>query len=151
MKRNDIFLWSFIILVLGVADRLTKLMALRMLVRNQINTFLSFDFMLNRGISWGMFHDSSETIFTLVSCAVIIVCAILAGIAYRRYQEDKCIAGELLVLCGAVSNIIDRMIYSGVVDFIVVTIGDWTFPVFNLADVYIVVGVATMFVMYARE
>jgi signal peptidase II len=151
MNGNRIGLWIIIVAVLGLADRVTKLLAQKMLTSVQVNSLLSFDFMLNRGISWGMFHDSTDTIFTIVSCLIIIVTAILAGIAYRRYQQGKYIAGELLVLCGSVSNIVDRMLYGGVIDFILLNFGQWTFPVFNLADVYIVVGIGIMFVMYARE
>lgn len=151
MNRNNLMLWSIIIVILGFADRITKFFALRMLAPIDMNSFLSLDFMLNRGISWGLFHDSGETIFTIVSLFVIIITAVIIGIAYQRYQEGRMIIGELLVICGAVSNIIDRMVYSGVIDFIVIHYQDWSFPVFNLADVYIVVGICGMFVCYAKE
>lgn len=151
MNRKNLFLWSIVICILGFADRITKFFALRMLAPIEINPFISLDFMLNRGISWGMFHESGDTVFNVVSCVVIIITAILAGIAYYRYNQGKLILGELLVLCGAISNLVDRAVYSGVIDFVVVHYNEWSFPVFNVADVYIVVGISIMFVMYARE
>ncbi len=49
-----------------------------------------------------------------------------------------------MVIAGSVSNILDRVVYGGVVDFIHVHINGWSFAVFNIADVAIVVGVCIM-------
>ena len=55
------------------------------------------------------------------------------------------------MLAGACSNIIDRFVYCGVIDFIVITIGGWTCPVFNIADVSIIVGVTFMLWINYRD
>jgi signal peptidase II len=51
---------------------------------------------------------------------------------------------EIMVLAGAISNVIDRAFYQGVIDFVHLHIGDWSWPIFNVADVAIVCGILWM-------
>ena len=55
-------------------------------------------------------------------------------------QKGKSITGFLLILSGALSNVLDRVVYHGVIDFIVVHYGNWYWPTFNIADVAIEFG-----------
>ena len=144
---GTLFLWVLII------DRVTKYWVLTY-VDNvyQVTDFLSFDFVLNRGISWGMFHAESDGIFWLLSLMILGVFMLLVSFAYRRWHEANLIIGEVLVIAGAFSNIIDRMLYRGVVDFIVISWGDYfSFPAFNIADACIVVGVFMMLTSVYRN
>jgi lipoprotein signal peptidase len=65
----------------------------------------------------------------------------LAAIAIYFYFQKKLELPLVIILAGGISNIIDRLLYNGVVDFI--KIFDW-FPTFNLADVFICCGVGVM-------
>ncbi len=129
------------------ADRLTKSWVLDKLhgVRH-INEYLSFEFVLNRGISWGMFSSDSEGTFLLIAGAVIALILFLLSFAWDRFKRDHLIFGELLVLAGAVSNLFDRFMYRGVIDFIVFSYKGWTFPAFNVADMCVVFGVGLMLI-----
>lgn len=99
-------------------DRLTKNWVLDKLdgVLN-ITDYLSFEFVLNRGISWGMFNSESEGTFLLIAAAVTGLILFLISFARQRFMHDHLIFGELLVLAGAVSNLCDRFLYRGVVRF----------------------------------
>lgn len=137
--------------VIFIADRVTKQWALCCAQEPYvINDLLSFELMLNRGVSWSMFHSESSLIFGVVTLAVIGIAALLSYYAYTRYRAGISIAGELLILAGALSNIVDRVMYHGVIDFIVCTYNSWTFPVFNIADVAIIGGVIYMLWTHAR-
>jgi len=136
---------GFWFIVLLVIDRVTKNLALtRCTQACKINQLLTFDFTLNRGISWGMLHSNDETTFVVVSGIVVLITLGLAGYTFVRWMNRESIAGEILVLAGSISNIIDRALYSGVIDFILVSFGKWSFPVFNVADMCIVLGVGIM-------
>lgn len=130
-----------------VIDRYTKIWVLDRLdgVRT-ITDYLSFDFVLNRGISWGMFNNDSEGTFLLITAAVVGLILFLATFAWNRFKHDHLILGEVLVLGGAISNLVDRFLYRGVVDFIVFSYEGWSFPAFNVADTCVVVGVCMMLI-----
>jgi signal peptidase II len=136
-----LFLWAFI------ADRLTKYWVLNYLTSPyEITSFLSFEFVMNRGVAWGFFHSEAQTPFVLLSLMIFGVMMLLASFAYNRLNEESLIVGEVLVIAGAFSNIIDRVVYQGVIDFIVFSWGSFAFPAFNIADFCVVLGVAIMFV-----
>lgn len=122
-------------------DRFSKILILRTSGSVELTSFLSFDIMINRGIAWGLFHTSSTWGFLLVSGIIFtIICAML-WYAYQQLRGGGLANEEMLILAGAIGNLTDRIIYSGVIDFIHVHVGSWSFPIFNLADVFIVVGV----------
>lgn len=70
----------------------------------------------------------------------------LAFYTFFQWKQNQSILAEVFILAGGLSNIIDRFVYSGVVDFIVLGYKDWFWPVFNVADAFIVLGVTLMMV-----
>lgn len=141
-----LFFWVLLI------DRLTKYWVLTSLHGSYpITSFLSLDFVINRGVAWGFFHSESEGPFILLSLLVFGMVMLLASFAYRRLHEEALIIGEVLVIAGALSNIVDRIFYRGVIDFIVFSWRDYSFPSFNIADACIVLGVGLMFISVYRK
>lgn len=138
--------WLIGIVVVCI-DRITKYMALAWLSKEsyQLNSFVSFELVINRGISWGMFHSSSNAVFVLVSCVIAVVTMILCWHAFSLVRRNLPIFGYVFVIAGSLSNLIDRVYYSGVIDFIVLSYGDMSWPVFNSADAAIVFGVGVLF------
>jgi signal peptidase II len=137
-------------LIIGV-DRITKIWALTLSGEQYINEYLSFDLVYNRGISWGLFNSSHAMPFYVVTGAIILLMSILGFHALSRLHAGKSIWGEVLVLAGGSSNIYDRFVYHGVIDFIQVSFHDFHWPVFNVADVAIVIGVSFMFYHAFKE
>ena len=138
------FLLSSIVFVF---DRFAKYYVLYMYPhRWVINRFISIQPLFNRGISWGMFHTASSWIFVIISCVIVIITALLAIYTYLQWREGLSIVGECLVLSGSLSNIIDRITYQGVIDFILLSVNEWSWPVFNIADVAIIIGVGIMII-----
>jgi len=136
--------WLSTLVTFGL-DRVTKWYALKQFVEPVIiNKFLTFELIYNRGISWGMLHSPDAMLFSLVTTFIVLIIGCLAWYTYTRWTQNQCIIGELLTLTGAVSNVVDRIAYGGVVDFIRIGYGNLIFPYFNIADVCIVGGVALM-------
>ena len=129
-------------------DQGTKLWALHSLKPIHSVTvadgFLDLTFVENRGVAFGMF--AGQRWFILVLTGVIIGALLYF---YRSLPQRKeyvpLRAALLLVLSGAVGNIIDRLFRGYVVDFFEFTFFDW--PVFNVADIYVVAGVILMVLM----
>ena len=104
-----------------------------------------FDFVLvwNRGISYGLFQqDSALGRYVLIGLAV--AASILLAVWIWRTSDRLLALGLGLVLGGALGNGLDRILYGAVVDLFHFHWGDFSWYVFNLADVWIVVGAALL-------
>jgi signal peptidase II len=100
----------------------------------------------NRGALFGVFHDLSDpyrsVLFTLVP---VLAIALILFFQIRTALEDTLAhAGLALILGGAFGNLIDRVRFGHVIDFLDVFIGDHHWPAFNVADSSICIGVSLL-------
>ena len=141
-KWSQICIISFITTILFIVlDQWTKWQALTKLKPMKsmvvIEGFLDFTFVENRGAAFGIL-SGQRWFFILLT--IIVVCGILYGFFKLPKTKEYLFLriGFLFVLGGAIGNGIDRALRGYVVDFLEVTFIKW--PVFNLADVYVVIG-----------
>lgn len=133
-------------------DRVTKLWALKACVAPvMVTPWFSCSLAFNRGVAWSLFHSESAFVFAAVTCAVGAVMGMVLLHAYERASAGKAIWAETLVLAGAAGNIWDRCLYGGVVDFIALSYRDMHWPLFNVADGVVVVGVMLLFFEAVRS
>ena len=97
-----------------------------------------------------MFHSQSDALFFVVSAIIAIITALLCGYAYQQYKQGKSIVAEVCIITGSCCNLIDRVIYGGVVDFIILSYEQLSWPVFNIADAVIVFGVGLFLLRYEK-
>ncbi len=109
----------------------------------EVTSFFNIVMVWNRGITFGLFGDSPvATRWVLTGVSVIIV-VILAAWMWRTSRPW--VAGALgAVIGGALGNVIDRVHYGAVADFLDFHMGQWHWPAFNLADSAIVLGGAVL-------
>lgn len=144
MKRTWQTYVKIFFLIVGI-DRLIKMWVMSSVYQpQQLTWWLAFTRSLNRGISFSLFSFNATHYYMLVSLAVLLLCLLLLRYAWRRWSDGHNILAETVVLAGAVSNLIDRVWYGGVVDFIELSYGSWVWPAFNVADMFIVVGLLVM-------
>ena len=137
-KEITIFAGLFII------DRLVKVYLLNFLQENQLNSFRLNNFfevvlVWNKGVSYGLFPQQSYAGQLIIIFFSLIICVWIAKFITNsdiRYRSITLI----LLLAGASSNIIDRLIYGAVADFFHFEIATYSWYVFNIADIYIVIG-----------
>ena len=134
--------------LLVAVDQITKYIALTQLKPigsvTFIDGFMDFTFVENRGAAFGIF--SGKTWLLLVIS--IIICAVLVWAMTKMPKTKeyrKLRVTFVLILSGAVGNIIDRALRGYVVDCFEFTFIKW--PVFNMADIYVVVGTIVMAVI----
>ena len=133
-------------------DRLTKACALAWCREPcVINRFLSFELMRNTGVTWGMLSGNQGIGTYVVTGMVILIAVIFVGLAWYRLRCGRAVWAEALVIGGALSNIVDRFMYAGVIDFIALSYRGWTWPVFNIADAFIVIGIGCLTLQIIRE
>lgn len=106
-----------------------------------INQYVSFELAFNRGISWGIFHSAPEIVFFIISLLIAGITALVFVHAFYNYKHHKPIVGHVCIITGSIANLMDRMIYPGVIDFIILSYKSYSWPVFNIADIAIVCGI----------
>ena len=101
----------------------------------------------NQGIAWGLFNNYPYFILAL---RFIVVMALLCYMFFIKKER----AGDLaytLIIAGAIGNIVDCWMYGSVVDFLRFDLWGYTFPIFNIADTLITVGVFLLFASGMRK
>lgn len=139
-------MWYYLIaLVVFLVDQGTKyLIASRMELREEISVIGNFFLIYshrNTGAAFGILPNQ-RWFFVVVT--IIVVVAIIWYMNYvRKSSARKLLPVALgLVLGGALGNFLDRALNGEVVDFLQFNFGSYTFPIFNIADSCIVIGVA---------
>ncbi|MBQ9738486.1 MAG: signal peptidase II [Alphaproteobacteria bacterium] len=129
------------LIALGVIilDQLTKIIILNeMVVPKIIKVMPCFNLILayNTGVSFSMFAGNNPYVLSIIALSV---CALLAWWMQKETDEWTRI-GFVMIIGGAVSNVIDRFIHGAVVDFLDFYIGSYHWPAFNVADMAICIG-----------
>jgi len=143
-SRRILFRYMLLVISLISIDRITKYLMRSVQETYTVNEYLSFTLQYNRGISWGMFHSENMLLFYVLTAIIALLIGAFCLYAFVRYHNNFGITFELMVIAGAFSNLIDRLLYGGVVDFILLSYKSWSWPVFNIADMAIVVGLCCM-------
>ena len=149
MTRNRLTVLGLVaLLVVLAADQASKTWILQGLHlpdlgRVDLLPVLSLTMVWNQGVTFGLFKaDGAWGPLLLVGVAVVIVAAL--GVWLRR-AESRLVAVSLGAIAGgAVGNVLDRLRFGAVVDFIHFHVGGWSWYVFNVADAAIVCGVAAL-------
>lgn len=134
--------------ILFIIDQATKYIALTKLKPlgsvTFIDGFMDFTFVENRGAAFGILNG--RVWLLLVIAAVICIVIIAAMLKMPNTKEYKWLKWSLmLILAGAIGNVADRLFRGYVVDFFEFTFIKW--PVFNMADIYVVIGTVVMAVL----
>jgi len=129
-------------------DQLTKFWALNTLKGSEpivlINEFLQFNFVKNYGAAFGIMK------YQRMFFIVITILIVLGMIYYiKKYNNTKIMNYSLvMIIGGAIGNFIDRLRVGYVIDFIDVNFwGFYDFPVFNIADSFIVIGTILLVIL----
>jgi signal peptidase II len=106
----------------------------------EVTQFFNLVLVHNRGASFGIFSDAPGwASIALIVFAIII--SIVLAIWMWQAQEAFLSIALALVIGGAIGNVIDRIRFGAVVDFLDVHAGGWHWPAFNVADSAITLGV----------
>lgn len=152
MKRCAFIYYFLLYVFIVLLDGVTKLLALRFCQSEVVFTsFFSCELAYNRGVSWSLLHSDSSVVFSLVTAVILAVVVWLVLYTRNRWRAGYPIGAEIAVLAGSTGNLVNRFVYGGVVDFLMFHYGDWTWPLFNIADIAIVCGALYMIFDSFRE
>ncbi len=150
LMKNNItkFITSTVFIgLLILVDQWSKLLAIDRLKGKSpfevISSFLTFEYVENPGAAFSSFLNKKVFL-----CSITIIALILFIYYLFKCKDKYTFLGLLLVIGGALGNFIDRIRFSYVVDFIHFSFFS---PVFNLADVFLTVGVAIIIVIILKD
>lgn len=147
--------WYRFAVVLVIVDQLSKLWVTATFEYNVPKVILPvFNLTLhhNTGAAFSFLHDAGGWQRWLFSAIALVVGAVLAVWMARLKRGQTLLMTSLaLVLGGALGNVIDRLRFGYVVDFISVHYGDYYFPTFNIADSAISIGAALLLLDMVRN
>ena len=141
-KNNIIYILIFILIF--AADRLSKLYILNLAEMNDslnlyVTSFLNFYLIWNKGIAFGLFSFDQNFVYNFITSLIIAITVIIFIIAIK--SKDYKGYFFLSIFSGSVGNLYDRIYYSAVPDFIDFHLNDFHWFIFNVADIFISLGV----------
>lgn len=108
----------------------------------EVTPFFNLVMVWNTGITFGMFGNAAWGRWAFAGLALAIIGVLLSWLWRASYRSTALALG--LVIGGAIGNVIDRIRWGAVADFLDFHLAGWHWPAFNLADSAIVVGVAIL-------
>ena len=114
----------------------------------KITNFFDITHIHNFGVSFGLF---SGTIPSLVLIFIGLIVTVLVVYLYINSSDPLEGWALYIIICGAISNIIDRSINGYVIDFIYIHINKYYWPAFNFADIYISIGIIMIIINMLKK
>ena len=140
LKKENIY-YLTLILIIFFFDRVSKLKIIINFNENNyyVNDYINFNLIWNIGIGFGFLSTDSSLFYNLVTLIIGTVILFLIYIFGTSKNIDKLIYS--IIIGGALGNFYDRLVYKAVPDFIDLHYNDFHWFTFNLADIFITIGI----------
>ena len=146
LKENfkKLLLNSIIISAIFLSDRISKIYILKKAelesgVDIYLTPYLNLYLIWNKGIAFGLLSFNENLIYQSISLIILIICIVIFIVIIKSNGLKK--YSLISVLGGALGNFFDRIYYSAVPDFIDFHVGNFHWFIFNVADMFITIGV----------
>jgi len=144
---KETFVCLIIVIFVFILDRISKIKIINEQIRTNslfINDYLNFDLVWNTGISFGLFSHNANIYYHAISFVIFLVIVFLSYLIIKAVYLDKILFS--LILGGALGNFFDRIYYYAVPDFIDIHVNDFHWFTFNIADIFITMGVILLII-----
>ena len=142
------FYISFIFVVsIFLLDRFSKLYVIYLDEKNNsselfLSKFLNIKLIWNEGIAFGLFSFQESYLYNILTVMILSVISIIFFMMIKNQGFRK--YSLIMIFGGALGNLYDRIFYKGVPDFIDFHVADYHWFIFNIADIFISIGVILM-------
>ena len=153
MIKNNYFSFTIIIIVF-VLDRLSKILAINYSEISgkldiSLNAFLNLNLIWNDGIAFGLFSFDEKNYYNLLTLFIAGITLVLIWLMLNSSGLEK--LGFASIIGGSFGNITDRLFYLSVPDFIDINYKGFHWFVFNVADIFITLGVILLIYCEIRK
>jgi len=143
MIKKNLFISSSFILLIFLIDRISKMYVIHLdqkLLGSEIfsSKFLNINLIWNNGIAFGLLNFEKENLYNLLTALILIIIIFIALMSINTKGFKK--FSFLIILGGAIGNVFDRIFTKAVPDFIDFHIGNFHWFIFNIADIFITIG-----------
>ena len=148
--NKNFYIHLFFIILIFVSDRLSKIYVIKENLDNLDNyilksTYLNIRLIWNEGIAFGLFSFDDKVLYHSLSLLILVI---IVAIIYMIIKSDGFKRFSLiLILGGALGNFYDRIAYGAVPDFIDFHVNDFHWFIFNIADIFISIGVFALIII----
>ena len=138
------FLYSAIVILIFLLDRISKFYILNLAEINNsvdiyLTPFLNLYLIWNKGIAFGLLSFSESSIYNFITILIVVITFVILIIIIR--SNDYRVYFFIFIFSGSLGNLFDRIYYSAVPDFIDFHLSDFHWFIFNVADIFISLGV----------
>ena len=145
--RKKFIINSFLVLTIFLIDRISKIYVIYL--DDKFNgaeifssKYLNINLIWNDGIAFGLFSFEKSNLYNFLTLIIIAIIFLIIFMTAKAEGIKK--YSFLMILGGAIGNVFDRLLYRAVPDFIDFHIGNFHWFIFNIADVFITIGVIFM-------
>ena len=145
--RKNFLINSFLVLLIFLFDRLSKIYVIyldKKFPGSEIfsSKYLNINLIWNDGIAFGLFSFEKSSLYNFLTLIIIAIIFLIIFMTAKAEGIKK--YSLLMILGGAIGNVFDRLFNRAVPDFIDFHIGNFHWFIFNIADVFITIGVIFM-------
>ena len=150
MIKKKFFISSFFILLIFLIDRVSKTYVIYFndkLLGSKIfsSKYLNIDLIWNEGVAFGLFSFSQSNLYNLITLIIVMIIFFILTLIIKSEGLER--ISLSMVFGGALGNLYDRIMYKAVPDFIDFHIRDLHWFIFNVADIFITLGVIMLILL----
>ena len=144
---KNFYINSVIVLSIFILDRISKIYVMNLDKVNYSSElyqskYLNISLVWNEGIAFGLLSFNQDNLYNLLSLLIAIIVFVIFLMIIRNNNIKK--YPLLMIFAGATGNLYDRIIYKAVPDFFDFHVGEFHWFIFNVADIFISIGVFFM-------
>ena len=148
--RKSFIISSLIVFSIFLLDRLSKIYVIyldKKFLGSELlsSKFLNIRLIWNEGIAFGLLSFNETIFYNALTFSILIIILIIFFMLYKSKGIKK--YSLMMILGGAIGNVYDRIFYGAVPDFIDFQIGNFHWFIFNVADIFITLGVIFMIII----
>ena len=149
LGKNFIINLCFVLLIF-LLDRISKIYVIyldKKFLGSEIfsSKFLNINLIWNEGIAFGLLNFEKNYLYNILTIFILFIITLIVYMIIKTHGFRK--FSLVIILGGALGNVFDRIFYKAVPDFIDFHIGDFHWFIFNIADIFITVGVIFMVIL----
>ena len=152
--NKNVFINLFIILLIFFADRISKIYVIyldKKVFGNEMfsSKYLNINLIWNEGIAFGLLAFNEKNLYDILTIIIFLIIIFIFFLIFKSSGFKK--FSLLMIVGGAIGNFYDRVVFKAVPDFIDFHVGNFHWFIFNIADIFITIGVIFMIILELTE
>jgi len=148
--KKNFYIYLFFVFLIFIFDRLSKIYVINESLKNLDNfifksTYLNIRLIWNEGIAFGLFSFDDKVLYHSISLLILLIILVIIYMIIKSDGFKKFLL--MLILGGALGNFYDRIVYGAVPDYIDFHVNGFHWFIFNIADIFISIGVFALIIL----